>query len=426
MNQPFQKWICCQLGARQHYAVPRALHRSGALERLITDVWVPPNSFWRRLPNIGPLTKLKQRYNPDLKDAQVDSFNGTFAAFESLCAIRNTSEWHRIMARNRLYERSVVGQLRSLQRNRDFREKVNLFCYSYAALEILRYAKALGWHTVLEQIDPGPVEMNVVRLECARYFRLDPIWEPPPSEYWTLWREECELADKIIVNSQWSLDALREVGVPSEKLHLVPLAFEPPKGRLPLPKTYPAAFNTERPLRVLFLGQINLRKGVARLLEAAHALREEPVEFWMVGPVQIGNLDAIGETAPIKWLGPVARANAAEYYKQADVFILPTLSDGFALTQIESLANSLPVITSRFCGEVVRDGVDGIVLSDLSGEAIASALRRCLRDPAELDAFSRAAGVRETFELSTLGRKLANLVRDDVAEKVPEAQHEVR
>ena len=38
-------WICCQLGAREHYAVPRALHQRSSLDYLITDTWVRPDSL---------------------------------------------------------------------------------------------------------------------------------------------------------------------------------------------------------------------------------------------------------------------------------------------------------------------------------------------------------------------------------------------
>ena len=48
-------------------------------------------------------------------------------------------------------------------------------------------------------------------------------------------------------------------------------------------------------MRVLFLGQVNLRKGVARLLQAARILRDEPVEFWIVGPVQITNAETAAD-----------------------------------------------------------------------------------------------------------------------------------
>src|SRR5205807_774852 len=107
----------------------------------------------------------------------------------------------------------------------------------------------------------------------------------------------------------------------------------------------------ERPLRALFLGQVNLSKGIARLLDAAQILRDEPVEFWIVGPVQVANATAKAVDARVKWFGPVTRSQAAEKFRAADVFILPTLSDGFAITQLEAQAHGLPIMASRCCGD---------------------------------------------------------------------------
>ena len=39
------KWFCCQLGAREHYAIPRALFRFEMLDYLLTDAWARPSSF---------------------------------------------------------------------------------------------------------------------------------------------------------------------------------------------------------------------------------------------------------------------------------------------------------------------------------------------------------------------------------------------
>jgi len=41
------KWLCCQIGAREHYAIPRALFRMGMLEYLLTDAWFPPSENLR-------------------------------------------------------------------------------------------------------------------------------------------------------------------------------------------------------------------------------------------------------------------------------------------------------------------------------------------------------------------------------------------
>ncbi|WP_432784337.1 hypothetical protein AAJV73_08350 [Cyanobium sp. BSA11S] len=43
-------WLCAQIGAREHYAVARALHRQGQLHQLLTDCWVPPHSPWPGSP----------------------------------------------------------------------------------------------------------------------------------------------------------------------------------------------------------------------------------------------------------------------------------------------------------------------------------------------------------------------------------------
>ncbi len=75
-----------------------------------------------------------------------------------------------------------------------------------------------------------------------------------PKEYWRDWQLECDLADSIVVNSQWSRDCLVRAGI---------LSIKDPDRRFSIrssfPKTienrdYPRSFTKERPLRVLFLG----------------------------------------------------------------------------------------------------------------------------------------------------------------------------
>ena len=63
-------WICCQLGAREHYSIPRGLHQRGLLAGLFTETWVPPNSILARIG--GKLgERLSQRYDEGLADANV-------------------------------------------------------------------------------------------------------------------------------------------------------------------------------------------------------------------------------------------------------------------------------------------------------------------------------------------------------------------
>jgi glycosyltransferase involved in cell wall biosynthesis len=410
------KWICCQLGAREHYAIPRALSRLGTLDWLITDAWVPPSSILAKI-SAG---NLADRFHTELSDARVMAFNLSLIRFEALARARDLKGWAGIIARNRWFQRKVVNALTS-----DFRPLTSdapaLLSYSYTALEPFRYAKAQGWKTVLVQIDPGPEEEAIVAEEAARVPELAVGWQRAPVDYWALWRGECKLADRIVVNSEWSREGLIRGGVPRDKITVIPLAYEAPEIRsqksaafaeapaareVREARLYPDRFTRERPLRVLFLGLVNLRKGVARLLEAARILRDEPVEFWMVGPVEIANASTVGR---VKWFGPVTRKQAAEFYRDADVFILPTLSDGFAITQLEAQVHCLPVIASRCCGKVVENGVNGIILDEPSAACIAEAVRDCVASPDRLEKLAAASGVRDKFTLEALANQLQRL-----------------
>jgi glycosyltransferase involved in cell wall biosynthesis len=399
-------WICCQLGAREYYAIPRALFRIGMLGSLVTDAWVPPTSILRIVGERR--SEVRDRWHEELKKATVTSFNWSLIAFELLARVRQLHGWPLILARNYWFQRKVVTYLSSSQLSVVGSQPI-LFAYSYAARDIFRFAKAQGWKTVLGQIDPGPVEEEIVRTEHEIHPEFVSEWRSAPGKYWQNWRQELELADKILVNSDWARTALERSGVNQQKLAVIPLAYEPPANDSPTTHKYPDRFTLERPLRVLFLGQVNLRKGVARLLEAAHALRKEPVEFWMVGSRQCRPPEQLRRLKNARWFRRVAHANATQYYRNADIFILPTLSDGFALAQVEAQAHGLPVIASQRCGEVVHDGINGIVLDEPTPDAIVAALQLCLRNPDQLAQFSENAMVGERFSLSCLGAQLCML-----------------
>lgn len=402
------KWICCQLGAREHYAIPRALYSRGLLDCLVTDAWVAPSTF---LAGLGS-GNLADRFHKELKDARVISFNSAVITFEMLARGRRLAEWHGIVRRNHRFQRKVVSVFKSQFSTLDYVPV--LLSYSYAALEPFRFAKSRGWKTLLVQIDPGPEEERIVAEEVARVPELVGEWQRAPQEYWSSWREECDLADRIIVNSEWAREGLVRSGIPSDKLSIIPLAYEAPQVRdekFPVQqvRSYPVRFTQGRPMRVLFLGQVNLRKGVARLLQAAECLRDEPVEFWMVGPVQITRTDAAVDNPRVKWFGPVTRQETAEKYRSADVFILPTLSDGFAITQLEAQAYGLPVISSKFCANVVEDGRNGIILHEPSAASIAAVIRDCITDPNRLQTLASHSHLQNEFTLDTLGQRLQEL-----------------
>jgi glycosyltransferase involved in cell wall biosynthesis len=335
----------------------------------------------------------------------VRAFPASAVLFDILQRIRRRDGWDRIIARNHWFQSHAVGALRASELSPG--DRPTIFAYSYAALDILRYAKSRGWRTLLGQIDPGPVEEELVAQAHARHANWRTSWRPAPPHYWQSWREECELADRIVVNSSWSSRALQQTGIDQGKIVIVPLAYEPPSAAEDHVRCYPDRFTPERPLRVLFLGQLIIRKGIAAALAAAKLLSDRTVEFWLVGPTELSERPSL---ANVRWVGPVSRDETAQYYRSADLFLFPTISDGFGLTQLEAQAWKLPIIASQSCGDVARDRVNGFVLPEATGEAIASVLTTCLHRPQMLSALAREAGRTVSgFSLAKLRRDLETL-----------------
>ena len=396
---PSAAWVCCQLGAREHYAVPRALLLGGLLGEFITDLWIRPGTLLHSLKK--PLTG---RFHPALAGAPVKAPNLATLKFEMKASLGRENGWKLIGRRNEWFQRQALAELKHTANGNH-----TIFAYSYAAGELFKYARERGWRTVLGQIDAGPAEERIVAGLQNTSGIKESKWQPAPPEYWANWRGECQLADRIVVNSSWARDALLSEGVNADKIRIIPVAYESLKDSRSFQRLYPRAFNAERPLRVLFLGQINLRKGIGQLLDAVKLLAGEPVEFWFVGPTQISVPQELRLHPQCRWFGVAPRIDVDSYYRDADVFILPTLSDGFGLTQLEAQAWKLPVIASRYCGDVVRDGHNGVLLDEVSGAAIADGLLQLLRAPHTLSSMSVRSSVAERFSLQTLASSLKGL-----------------
>ncbi|MEM9283400.1 MAG: glycosyltransferase family 4 protein [Verrucomicrobiota bacterium] len=320
-----------------------------------------------------------------------------FLAFELETRLNPQSPWETILHRNELFQDHVLKHLQSMA------NPGILFSYSYAARRPFRWAKKHGCTTILGQIDPGPEEERIVADEHKRYSNLRTRWAPAPASYWDMWREEIELADRIVVNSEWSKECLVKVGVPEKKMHVIPLIYTPSSSQAE--STATKACRVSERFQVLYLGQINLRKGVGRLLKAMELLQKEAFDLVLVGPTEI-HPSAWEAQENVIWKGAVARSEVDALYASADAFILPTLSDGYALTQLEAIANGLPVIASQHCGRVVSEGQNGFLLDSLSPKSIADTIRKAA------DRLPLLKSQPNSFTLQSLGRSLSNLVKE--------------
>lgn len=407
------KWICAQIGAREHYAIPRVLYRAEKLERLYTDFWA--SAPWRLLGKLAGRSSLSTRYHRDLAGAAIIGFN-----LQTLRAARQrfTNPYEGFLQIGEAFGRRVVSDFAFRLSPFDFSTSI-FFSYDTSFLEPARWIKTRGGKAIVCQMDPARYEVDLVKEEEKRW----PGWAKHsvevPEVYYARRQEEWATADLVMVNSEWTKQALLKQGVSESKLLVVPLAYEVGKAegeRLKAKsinsgfRSQVSSFTQKQPLRVLFLGQVILRKGIQYLIEAARMLEKEPIRIDVVGPIGISE-DAL-KSAPsnMTFHGPVSRDRTEEFYREADLFVLPTLSDGFALTQLEAMAHGLPVISTPNCGEVVEDGANGLIVPASDPNALAEAFQLLIQDPEKLRMMSEAARAKvEEFSLPRLASNLAEL-----------------
>lgn len=391
------KWLVAQLGAREHYAIARALHRRGALGTLLTDIWAAPGDVLAKASQ-----RLRERYHGELQTAQVYAPSLNAVSHELLAKVNRRSGWDQIMRRNAWFQGAIANRLNQMSLDQDS----VVFAYSYAAEGILKAAKDKGALTILGQIDPGLAEAKQV---SAVYKSAGQDFEIPPNPYWQAWKRETEIADLILVNSEWSREGLVSEGVDANKIRVLPLALELEQ-RQHVSDT-PTAYSHERPLRALFLGQVNLRKGIDVLMDAMLRLPDAPIQLDVVGPVQVAIPEAVARDPRIILHGSVPRGNVQAYYDAADIFLFPTRSDGFGLTQLESLAAGVPIIASKNCGNVVQDGENGLLIEQVSADSIASVLKRLMNAPELVSNLQSKSVLGSTFSLEALGAALEDMIR---------------
>ncbi len=386
-------WVVCQLGAREHYAIPRALKRKQVPFTLITDYW----SRSSVLPLIDK--RLSQRKHQDIDHGEVVSFNREYLLSEAFLKMKGLASWQLFSHRNQWFGKKVEQRLPAIVSS--FSSKPVIFSYSYASLAVFRKAKELGCKTILGQIDVG-IEDERIMVNLYNQHGLG-TYPVAPKEYWRDWQLECDLADSIVVNSQWSRDCLVRAGICQSKIQIVGLAYESSFPKQLTIRDYPRSFTKERPLRVLFLGRLSPRKGAIELAQAIKALQSEPIEWTMVGKADPGVEALFLDALNVKRVDHVSRDEVVRYYQTADVFILPTHCDGFAITQLEAASMGLPIIASRYCGQVVQHGKNGLLLTEVTSEAIVDAITFSMCNPSSLAAMSQCQTNSPQKSLDCLG-----------------------
>lgn len=317
-------------GAWHAFYLAEQLHQSGHLDKIITSFFkwklknyqVPSNKIislsfkmwiegiWRRLPLL-----IKNKYNPE-------AFTFFLFDFFASRAIRS-------------------GDI----------------CLVWAGigLRTLRQAKKQGSVTIVERGNAHILcQKEILEEEYKRFhlpfnFTHDSIVERELKEY--------EEADYISVPSMFAKKSFLQRGFKSDKIIHVPYGVNLSE--------FKTGLKNDQVFRIIYVGRINIRKGVYYLLKAYKELNLPHSELLLIGGVDDEMKIILSEFSGIyKWMDYMPQRELVNYYSQSSVFVTMSLEEGLALVQLQAMACGLPVICTTNTGgeDVIEDGINGFVI----------------------------------------------------------------
>jgi glycosyltransferase involved in cell wall biosynthesis len=221
-----------------------------------------------------------------------------------------------------------------------------------------------------------------VRRLLAEEAERFPEWEPTlestrePEEKLCQKEEELRLADRISCPSQFVLDS-----IPLEIRQKKPCQVSPFGSPPCEPVDFEGSTQSDT-LKLLFVGSMSQRKGLADLFEAMKLLKREPISLSILGQRSLPMEFYRKQFAEFTYLPPCSNQMVREIMKVHDALVLPSIVEGRALVQQEALSCGLPIIVTPNAGgeDLVDEGITGRLVPIRSPEKIATAIRTIIAE----------------------------------------------
>lgn len=390
------KVVVQQIGSRMDYAVPRALHTEGYLERLVTDLY---------FVNPPALSKLRG-YSAGLPLSVISRDIPSGLLYRILLSRIEMRIWPHLWAAETIAARTCKAA----------RDADVVYGFDTALLPAMDRLRRQGTMIVMEQcIAPRSIFRSSV--ESLSDKLLEAGINPADSglmdgqAYYDIMsaieQEEWSKADRIYCAAPFVRDGLVAEGVDPGKIRVVPYGISLPENLAPRDRA-----STGQP-RVVFGGAFSWRKGALEFGRLAMALKGA-ARFEAFGKPQIPAEIAHRIGANIAQNGHVPKRQFLASLRNADIFVLPSHMEGSATVIYEAMALGLPCVVSVACGSVISHGKDGFVFEVGDEDALRSAVETLLANP-ELrrEIGQRAAATAGRFTRESYGSRIVAALRED-------------
>jgi glycosyltransferase involved in cell wall biosynthesis len=412
-KEPSKYLVCHPTGNANVRAVLDGLDRAGLLEIFYTTVAVQPGDW--------PLKLVPAKVRTQLLRRSYRVSHGTVhraPTREMIRQVANRMHWSQLTA-HEVGWASVDAVYRDLDRRaaqwaRSCRSRISgVYCYEDGALQTFREAAQHGLARVYDlPIAYVGTLRRLLQAEAERW----PAWRATlagtfdSTEKVARKEEELALADVVMTPSRFVYDSLPAEARAQKACHIV--AFGSPQ--IPPTATWPERSDK---LRVLFVGSMTQRKGLADLFEAVKLLQRSDVELVVLGSLNQPLEFYRQQYADFTYEPPRPHSAVLELMRSCDVLALPSIVEGRALVQQEALACGLPIVVTPNAGgeDLVTEGETGFLVPPGSPDSLAEKLA-WLADHRALLPEMREQSMAKAAEYTWMGYgdKVAEILRGKV------------
>lgn len=286
----------------------------------------------------------------------------------------------------------------------------------FAALKTILTARRHGVLTFYRQpTQHHEFFTQIYRQQAAMYpeaIRGNDVYPAPKLRARRNERRDQELAetDYILVKSTFAKRTLMDAGIDDTKILVTPYGFPEVDSR-----------SQTEPARVTFLnaGTQSLRKGLHLLYRAWQQLapRPETAALRLVGRMTLPDRLYRELAGDVKWRDSIPHTELMQQYKEASVFVLPSLADAFGMVVTEAMSRGLPVIVTENTGaaDLITHEKDGFVIPANDVGALVAQMQWCMAHKHRLPEIgARAIDTARSWQWKDYRRELAETMRHKI------------
>ena len=354
------------------YQIARAAADANLLNRFVTGLYFMPGTLGARLLQWVPGRAVKsfqhrfasRRRAPGVSDDAVESLPAcelVAMGLDRIPVLRDMIGRNRqVLWKNALYDRKFAARVSRLKP------------------DIVHCLWGCAWKTFVQARKAGAITVLDVMINPLAHQYVDGEYGHSSDKKSRMSRRECAeiaLADYVFSPSDFVSDGVAAMGFPRDRIIHIPYGVQ-------TERFTERKDRADDSFRILFVGQVALRKGFQYLLEAFKDLDLPKAELTIIG----SPVDSVSEKVLrsydglFTWVPHVSYDELHRYYQATDIFAFPSLAEGSALVSYEALACGLPSIVTANVGSVIRDGIEGFIVPTRDPGALREKIRLLYHD----------------------------------------------